>query len=336
MWTTKKPINTHKIKKILIIQFFYYSEVFLSSVIFETLKKNFPEARLYYLVQQPNQIPVIDHPFIDNIISYPVGKGYRYFTSKYRLLEQVRSLKFDLIIDFQTNFTSSMVTLFSGANYRICYKTGKINFVYNYKVEKEFDNYLACQSFGLLKPLGLEYEQCSFYFTINEKSIDFIDEWIENNGLIGKEFIVVVPGSPVAKRKWRLSYYANLCDLIHQDLGLSVVLLWGPGERKDSRFVNNHAINKHIMAPETSLNQAAALLKRAKLLVCNDNGLAHISTTTETKTIEIFGTTNPALRSPASIFATHHYLFKENFPSEKDNSFGISPADVMAKIKEII
>lgn len=336
MWTTKKPIKTHEIKKILVIQFRPFGDVFLTSAIFETIKKHFPDAKLYYLVKNPYQVTVLEHPFLDHIIPFSQEKGIKYFTNRIKLFKQIRDLKFDLIIDQQNNPGSQQLCLFSGAKYRIGYASGQFSFVYNYKVSKGPDRYTPCQRFDLLKPIGIDEEPWHFHYHIKQESQTYIDKWLQETGLENQDFIVFSPGSPVLKKKWRLSYYANLGDLIIKELGLKVVLLWAKNEYNDCQYVFEHMLNKPIMALETNLNQASALLKKAKILICNDGGINHISCATDTKTIAIFGNTNPAHWSPASVFPHHHHLFKENFPSDKDDSFGISPQDVLTKIKEIL
>ena len=336
IWTDKIPINTNIIKKILVIQFQTYSDVFLASATFETLKKSFPEAELHFLLKEPFQEIVNDHPYLDNIISFPIEKNFKYFTSRLKLFHRINKMKFDIVIDLQNNVGSSQVCLFSGAKYRIGFNDGRLSFVYNYKVLRDSEKYLASQKFDLLKPLGIIEEDWRFHFQIKKQSHAFIDKWLNEIGLKHKEFMILSPGSSLPSKKWRTSFYASLGDLIVENLGLSVVLIGTKSEQSDCHYTLEHMRNKPFIAPEMSLNQVAALLQRARLLVCNDGALNQFSCATETQTIAIFGNTFPMQKSPASIASHHHHLFKEDYPSKTDDSFGISPQDVMNKIKEIL
>ena len=54
----------------------------------------------------------------------------------------------------------------------------------------------------------------------------------------------------------------------------------------------------NVLTGETSLAQATAILSICNLLVSNDTGPAHISAALGTKTIVIFGPTNPKTTHP--------------------------------------
>ena len=334
MWTKKMPIVTNSIKKILVIQFSPFGDVFLASSTFETIKKNLPDAELFFLTKQPYHEAVMDHPFLDGIITFKHEKGIKYFIERCKLFKKIRDLKFDLVIDQQNNPGSQQISLFSGAKYRIGLSDGQFAFAYNYKVMRDTDKYSGSQKFDLLKPLGIKEGNWVFHFTISQNSISFIDNWLESVCLNDKNYVVMAPGSPVQYKKWRNNYFASLGDLIEDNLDFHVVLLGTKKEQYDCKNVYEHMKNKPIIAPEMTLNQAVALLKKAKFLVCNDGGLNHISCATETTTFAIFGTTNHVHWSPASVFGHHIHLIKPGYPSKKDDSFGISPQTVLEKIME--
>jgi len=84
MWTTKKPIDTQIIKKILVIQLRPFGDVFITSALFEPLRKAFPNAKLCLLLMEPYLSAVEGHPFIDEFITIPRLKGFKYFTNDNR------------------------------------------------------------------------------------------------------------------------------------------------------------------------------------------------------------------------------------------------------------
>ncbi|MEJ2056194.1 MAG: glycosyltransferase family 9 protein, partial [Calditrichaceae bacterium] len=116
---------------------------------------------------------------------------------------------------------------------------------------------------------------------------------------------------------------------------VKVVILWAPNEKADAEKLYNAMENKPVMAPPTDLNQAAAMLKRSALLICNDGGLNHLSVATGTPSIAIFGSVKPYRWSP-DIFEGHYHFYNEKHDSLKDDSFGIEPESVYQKVQEII
>ncbi|NLW31168.1 MAG: glycosyltransferase family 9 protein [Fibrobacter sp.] len=138
------------------------------------------------------------------------------------------------------------------------------------------------------------------------------------------------------RKQWSLQSFACLADLIQNETDLNVVLLWGPKEKKQVEIVDNEMKTDPLLSPPTDLSQAAALVKTCKLLICNDGGLNHLSVTTKTPTLAIFGTIEPKVWSPASKFSHHFHLHDPDFDSFQDNSFGISAQNVFDEVKRIL
>ncbi len=329
-------VDPEKIQKILIIQFGPFGDVFLTSSIFECIKKQYPKATLSYLVRSPYQITVQNHPFLDDIITFPKKKGLQYLIERFKLFKLIRDKKFDLVIDQQCNPGSQQVTLFSGAKYRVGYHFGQFAFVYNLKASVHKERYTPSKRFDLLSPLGISEKPWKFYYEIQQKSYDTIKEWLNKVSLNNKKFIVLSPGSPVKRKIWNLDNYAKLGDMIKNLLHLEIVLLWAPNEFDYAQYVADKMKEPCLLAPKTSINESLALLKSCEMLICNDGGLNHFSVASETKTLALFGCTHPLVWSPASVFPTHHHLFKYEDSLASDNTFGITPNEVLLTVKKIL
>jgi len=336
MSNIKKIQNFKEIKKVLVIQFKPFGDVFLTSALFEPIKTKLPYIELSLLVFHPFQLPVVGHPFLDNIIVYKRKNGIIDFINRVRLYRKLQKQKFDLVIDLQNDPGSQQATFFSFAKYRIGYKHGQFSFFYNYKSIEGKPRYAASRRFDILQPLGIVEESWRLYYTITESSKLYIDRWLQSIGLIRSNFIIISPGSPVASKKWESQCYSDLADIIIEKLGLSVILLWAKSELVDCEKIQKTMRNNAVIAIPTDLNQAAALLKNTKLLICNDGGLNHISCATETKTIAIFGHTSPLDWSPSSVFSHHHHIYNNACKDKKDTTFGITIDEVFAKILEIL
>jgi len=336
MWTTKKPIDTQKIKKILVIQLRPFGDVFITSALFEPLRKAFPDAKLCLLLMEPYLSAVEGHPFIDEFITIPNHKGFKYYTTRLMIFLKIWSMRFDVVVDVQNQSGTQQVALFSGAKYRIGNHKGQFAFVFNYKGKVRSELYAAVHRLDLLQPLGIVNPEVKYYMPVKDESRLYINEWLNEVGLNNQEFVIVSPGSPVEWKKWSMENYAATCDLIYERLGLTAVLLWAKNELSDCEQIVEYAQNKPILAPQTNLNQALALLEKGILLLCNDGGINHISCAVGIQTIALFGVLNPSNWSPASVFTHHHHLYNPDFPSDRDIAFGITPDDVMAKVMEIV
>ena len=350
--------NKKLISKILVILFNSMGDVLMISPIFETLKKSYPNASLYFLSTKEFSEIITEHPFIDHFIYYAFNHKNEYFFNPYNMIKmifKIRKMKYDIIIDAQSALDSRLITMFSASKcrigrarhrlekkiyfYRILlnkiyynisvdYKPIKFDYTFDYKPE----TYLAYQNFDLLKPLKINPEVPRFYINISNDSQSYIDCWLESIGLKQSCFVVISPGTKKFK-KWKTENFAVLGDLIYIKYGLKTVLTHAnQKEKMCCHNVYDMMETKPFISVETDIFQALALIKRAELLICNDQGLLHASCGVGVKTIAIFGPTYPPIFSPAAVFKTHHHLYSETYKNKKDNTFGITPSDVINTI----
>jgi heptosyltransferase-2 len=118
----------------------------------------------------------------------------------------------------------------------------------------------------------------------------------------GRRIVALGVGSTnsMAKR-WGAERYARLNDALQAQAGKAVVLVGGPDEIDVANDVVERSTHKPIvLTGKTDLGQATAVLSVVDLLISNDMGLAHIAPATGTKTIVIFGPTNPVTTRPFS------------------------------------
>jgi ADP-heptose:LPS heptosyltransferase len=332
------------IRNILIIQLGPFGDALLTTSYFGTLKRRLPGVRIHYLVKEPYDQVLRGHPLIDEILVIPRRRGIGYALERINTVRRIRRRRFDLVIDQQNMPSSQQLTLLSGAAYRLGYRDARLSWAYNLKAGRGPLRYSASRKYDILEPLGIREEPYRLIFNIPEDAQQSMDAWLNDTGLGYGEVVCISPGSPVRHKRWSLASYARLADLIEEGAGngtnkragRTVVLLWGPDERSDADSVASLMETEVHLAPPTDLHQAAALVKRCRLLICNDGGLNHIAVATGTPTLAIFGPTDPVVWSPASVFEYHHHLHSPGFDSRRDDSFGISPEMAFEKVQEIL
>jgi heptosyltransferase-3 len=325
-----------RIRKILVIQLGPFGDGLLTTSYFETLKQRLPQAQIWYVIKEPYDIVVRDHPFIDNLITIRPRKRLQYVLERLRTIRRIRSEKFDLVIDQQNMPSSQHLTLLSGAKYRLGYEDGRLWFAYNLRAGRGKLRYSASRKFDILGPLGIAEGPYRLYFGVRPEAEEDTRRWLERQRLDPGKIIVFSPGSPVPRKQWSLANYAALADLIQTRTDFRVVILWAPAELADAEKVRSRMQTQAILAPPTDLHQGAALLKRCRMLVCNDGGINHLAVTTGTETLAIFGNTDPVVWSPASVFAHHHHLYNPGFKPGADSTFGVSAEAAFAEILIIL
>jgi ADP-heptose:LPS heptosyltransferase len=325
----------NNISKILVIRLGPFGDVLLTTSYFESLKNHFPGAELHYLMKEPYHKAVLHHPFIDRLVTIPKSKGFSYYTQRVKTIKQIRKEKYDLVIDQQGKPSSQIFTWLSGAPIRLGFSHTRFHQAYNVKALRGPVRYSASAKFDILKPLHIPEQPYKIYFHISQTAQEYVDNWLKEQDISPESVILVSPGSPVPRKKWSAENYARLCDLTIQEFGFRIVLLWAPDEKEDCIYIQKMMKSDAVIAPQTNLEQAAAFLKRCRLLLCNDGGLNHLAVSTGTTTLAIFGNEDPLFWSPATVFEHHHHL---HVPGDwrNDNSFGITPEMALTKIEQIL
>lgn len=124
---------------------------------------------------------------------------------------------------------------------------------------------------------------------------------LEENGVdLSRKIIAFCAGSTNSNAKrWHAESYAELNDKIQTELSANVILIGAKNELEVSLAVEEKSkIKPIVLTGETDLAEVAAILSLCDLLVSNDTGPAHIAAALETKTLTIFGPTNPLTTRP--------------------------------------
>jgi ADP-heptose:LPS heptosyltransferase len=331
-----KADDLSMLRKILVIQLGPYGDALLTTSYFEALRRRLPQVKLFYLVKEPYDRIIRDHPLVDAIIAIRKRQGLGSALERLRTLRAIRREGFDLVIDQQNKPSSQQLTFLSGARYRLGYADARFSWAYNLKAGRGPLRYSANRKFDILGPLGIPEEAYRLHLPFDPEAERYVATWLRRSGCDPERSVCISPGSPVRKKRWRPERFAGLADSIQTSTGNKVILLWGPGEVRDLEEVRAAMRTEPVVAPPTDLDQAAALVKLCRLLVCNDGGLNHIAAALGTPTLAVFGTTDPRVWSPASVFGSHHHLYKPGFDSAADDAFGISVDEAFTKVKEIL
>jgi ADP-heptose:LPS heptosyltransferase len=328
-------IDKSQIRRILVIQFETWGDVLLTTSYLDTLKKAFPNAEIDFLVSEQYTEILYNNPNIRKTIAVPKKGTSAYFIGRLKVLWNIRKIKYDIVINQQDGSGSAQVVLFSGARYKLGWGHGKWGFIHNCKATLGRLRYHASVRFDILSPLGITEQPYKLFYYIKNESYAYIDMWLTDKKLRDKRIVVFSPGGPEPTRKWDIRGYAALADSVRRHLDVSVVILWAPRERADVDTMVSMMNEKAYIAPATTFNQAAALLKRSFLLICNNGALLHLSVATETPALAIFGHSGTTVWSPQGAVPYHYHMRNHEHRDNSDNTFGIKPEDAFAKVRDI-
>jgi lipopolysaccharide heptosyltransferase II len=286
------PVNKEAVEKILVLKPRAIGDVVLSTAVLPNLKGEFPHARIDFLTES-FVYPVLEgNPYIDNILTYTPGRD-----SSLAVILRVRKNRYDLVIDLFANPRTAVITLLSGARYRVGYPFKWRRLAYNILVQPRGDRVHNVEfNLDALRRIGVTIESASPFFSLDRKSETFAADFVLSKGLNPGEFMTFNVGGGWATKRWPAEKFAELSRMIGDHIHRPVVVLYGPGEIHDARKICG--LSDAILAPQTSLKEMAAITKASYLLVTNDSGPMHIAAALGVPTLAIFGPTDPRLQGP--------------------------------------
>lgn len=127
-----------------------------------------------------------------------------------------------------------------------------------------------------------------------------------------RPLVVVHPGAAWRPRAWRPERFAAIADWARAHYDAQVVFVGSAGERDVEAAVRSQAREAGAvsMFGTLTLPETAALLRRSRLLIGNDSGIAHLAAACGTPVVALFGPQDPRRfrpwADPTRVIALHH------------------------------
>jgi heptosyltransferase II len=268
------------------------------------LRRVFPEAKITLYTREWTQGVFEDADFIDDIL--PIKEN----ESVFRQAKEWRKNKFDLAILFTNSFQTAFISKLGKVKTRFGYANEGRSFLLTNSIEKPLwknERHEIYYYLNLVKEvekyfLGTSYEEKpQFDLIISDERKESARKTLRlNNVDLSKQIIAFCPGSTNSRAKrWQSESYAKLNDLLQKNLRANIILIGDKSELDVSyQVIEKSNIKPIILTGKTNLAESTAILSLCNLLVSNDTGPAHISAALGTKTIVIFGPTNPKTTYP--------------------------------------
>ena len=281
-----------EISKILVIKPRAIGDVLLSTPVLPNLREKFPNAQIDFLVEEFASTVLRDNPYVNNIISFDTKSQ-----SSLSIITNIRRNRYDLIIDLFANPRTAIITMLSGAKYRVGFPFKWRKYAYNLLVPPRGSKVHNVEfNLDALRRLGIPTKFKNPIFQLNDAAKQFAADFSSSRGIEPRKFIMINIGGGWQIKRLPWNKYAEICNLIYAKLHLPVVVLHGPAEIEEAEQIARSA--NAIMAPPTSLHEMGAIMKESLLLITNDSGPMHIAAALGVPTLAIFGPTSPYLQGP--------------------------------------
>ncbi|MBN2581974.1 MAG: lipopolysaccharide heptosyltransferase II [Planctomycetes bacterium] len=297
------------LSRILIIKPSSLGDVIQALPVAWALRELCPKSRIDWLVT-PGCAGIVEGlPPLDHVVVFDRNRFGRMWRNPLTLcafgwfIAKLRRPRYTTVIDLQGLFRSGFLAWASGAGCRLGLadsREGADRF-YTRTIPlpteeiSSVDRYMQA-AFHLGVPHDAPRR---FDVTIPAKAEADAQRVLDEQGLNGRRYVVLVPGARWMTKRWPEERFAALANRLHEKLGLAAVLVGAPDDRDISERMRQlrgrHMID---LIGRTNLKALAAVLRRAECIVTNDTGPMHLASAMGRPIIAIFGPTNVNLTGP--------------------------------------
>ncbi|MFP6751706.1 MAG: glycosyltransferase family 9 protein [Pirellulaceae bacterium] len=325
------PAPKRRSPRFLITRLSAIGDCILTMPVAAELRRTYPDSLIVWVVQGAGAQLLVDHPDLDQVIKVPRGwlKSPR---AIWKLRDQLRQYNFDYVIDPQSLTKSSAAGWLSGASRRIGFSEPQgrelAPLLANHHVRRTADHVVDAY-LQLLKPLGIHHPQVRFHVPRSSEATKMVDTFLDQVQP-GPEFIVINPGAGWDSKLWPARRYGLLARELGRQHGIYSIVAWaGDRERSWTAEIVEHSGGHAIAAPDTTLPQLAALLRRATMFVGSDTGPLHLAAAVGTTCVSMYGPTRPSDCGP---YGQQHIALQSYYQDGSARERRRAPNDAMQAI----
>ncbi|MEO5377845.1 MAG: putative lipopolysaccharide heptosyltransferase III [Magnetococcus sp. DMHC-6] len=348
----QKNLNTYgdypdltKVKKAVIIIIQNIGDVILTTPVFSTLKKQFPEMRLDAIVNKGTEDILLGNPFIHTVHVYErQGSWINKLNSRLRLFSLLRQTKYDMAIALTVATRDRTLCMVTGAAIRVGGGKAQNRFLpktvpFTHKVRHPVTKrYYLERHLDCLRRIGVYPTEDQRLPTIfeGEEAQTNITKRLNQAGLATKSYIVIHPTSRWMFKCWLPEKVAQLMARLHEEFHIALIMTAAPDER-ELEYIRRLKMTLPTpildLSGQLTLRQLTALIRQARLFIGVDSAPMHMAVAVQTPSVVLFG--------PSSEFdwgargALHHLVVSDQFtcrPCQIDGCGGGKISECLSNI----
>lgn len=276
-------------QKFLIIQTAFTGDVVLATCLVEKLHAFFPQARIDFLLRKGNEGLLKNHPFIGETLIWNKKEGK--YKSMWKLLQKIRTTKYDKVINIQRFAATGFLTAFSGAAETIGFNKNPLSFLFSKKIphfigDKNHQPHEVERNLTLIE-----------HFTDNSIFKPALYPSTEDMHVVAgykkQPYICVAPASVWFTKQYPAAKWISFINQVPDDY--QVYLLGAPGEAGLCSSIaegSNRLVTS--LAGKLSFLESAALMRDASMNYTNDSAPMHFASATNAPITAVYCSTVPS------------------------------------------
>jgi len=327
-------------RHILVIDFGQLGDVVMSLPALRAIRERFPHARVTVAVGKPGAEVIEMSGCADAIISVDrVGlrDGFKPLSvlRVFQVVKDVRSRKFDFVIDLHSFSETNLLGFLSGARKRLfARRPGRsLDFLASFDRRPPIDKnnprqHLVDRYLDVLIPLGIKNPPRVPRLMTRAEDDRAIDAMLrKSKAEAGAPLVGLFPGAGHPGRRWPLERFAQLADFLIRNDKVRPIIFLGPEERHMVPQMRALFPPPCVILDKLSISQLAAAQARLAVFVSNDTGPVHIAAAVGTPIVVLIDLPTPHAYVPLG--TSQRLMFSESITA-------IEVEDVYASTRELL
>jgi hypothetical protein len=301
------PLQQANIERVAVFRALQVGDMLCAVPALRALRAALPQARITLIgLPWAEQFVKRFHRYVDDFVRFPGHSAFPEQPTDEAALpafyEAMRERRFDLSIQMHGSgeISNGIVSDFSAAT--MCGYTTTEDLAH-----RDSACFLAYPQQGpeplrlldLIRFLGAPATGNELEFPITEEDERELGDSGLSKELAPRRYVCIHPGARLRNKCWPPERFAEVADALAEEFGLSVVLT---GSAKEADLTEEVARRMRHAALDAaapiSIGAMAALMRGARLLVCNDTGVSHIAAGLKLPSVVIFSTADIRRWSP--------------------------------------
>jgi len=292
------------LRRALIIKWSALGDVAIATATIQDIADALPQCELHLNTLPPWERLFANDRRFAQILSVDLTGRERGPSGMIRWLKEVRRRRYDAIFDLQGNdHTRILLSLLwlsgSQVRYRVSYHR---RFPYNVAppAPPSSSAHVFERARAMLTAAGIAPRAERPVLEVNEAQQRHAEALLAEAGVRDDNFAVFLPGCQAAGylKRWGAKRYAALARRLKKAGVARVVLLGGPDEFDECRQIAATGSEVLNLCGRTGLLDVIPICARARVIVANDTGTAHLAAATGRPMVVICGPTDPRRVKP--------------------------------------
>ena len=310
------PLFTSPPKSLCILRLSAVGDVCHALAVVQHIQRHWPQTKLTWIVGK-TEMGLLSGIEGVELVPYDKKSGWK---GMWNLWMFLKNNQFDALLNMQTAFRASIISLGIQAKYKIGFgkkrsREGQWLFVNRRVQDPEtphvLDGFMAFADYLGVPPV----EMLSWQLAISDADREYAKQFIDPT----RKNLIISPCSSKAEKDWLVERYAEVANIAHQH-NVNVIFCSSPAKReldmvkKITALCNFQPVDA---SGKTSLKQLAALIHQSNLVLSPDSGPAHIATTQGTPVIGLYAYHNPLRTAPYHNLDNVVSVYEKNMQKEQ-------------------